>query len=184
MRGLAVGQTYYAKEHSLAMRMVVWKEEEMDPYELAVLRHYTDNGKTQIAMIPQYAVPPGETWSIDFVGIDLRNQRLLFIEVSSAQTPSDSCIKKLRRREEWIPVVRQQLAENSSIVNAGWGHLTVAFVIDSRVAWLRERLDNPSDVAIEPLSRCFPDWLTGTRTTAGEPRQQSTDVVQAAGTVY
>jgi hypothetical protein len=142
----------------------------MDSYELAVLHHYTANGGTQIAMIPQYAVPPGEMWSIDFVGIDLRYRCLLFIEVSSAQTPSDSCVDKLRRRDEWIPVVRQQLAAHSAVIDTAWKHLTVAFVIDSRVAWLRERLGNPSDVIVEPLSCCFPYWLTGKQPAVGQPR--------------
>lgn len=152
----------------------------MDSYELAVLRHYTANGLTQIAMIPQYAVPPGETWSIDFVGIDLRYRCLLFIEVSSAQTPSSSCIDKLRRRDEWIPVVRQQLAAHSAIIDAAWQHLTVAFVIDSKVAWLRDRLGNPPDVIVEPLSRRFPYWLTGKQSSAGQPRLESTEAAQPA----
>lgn len=152
----------------------------MDLYELEVLRHYTANGLTQIAMIPQYAVPPGETWSIDFVGIDLRYRCLLFIEVSSAQTPSAYCIEKLRRRDEWIPVVRQQLAAHSSIIDAAWKHLTVAFVIDSKVAWLRDRLGNPSDVIVEPLNSCFPFWLTGKQSSAGRPRLESIDAAQPA----
>ena len=139
----------------------------MDEYELAILRHYTGNGRTQIAMIPQYAVPPGETWSIDFVGVDLRHRSLLFIEVSCAQTPS--CVDKIRRRDEWIPIVRAQLSEQSGVVDNTWKHLTVVFVIDSRVDWMRERLGHPQDVIVQPLSSCFPYWLTGKEPAIGQP---------------
>ncbi len=139
-------------------------------YESQILAHYTDNGKTHIAVIPQFAVPPGEQWSIDFVGIDLRSRSLLFIEVTEAQTPSKNFIDKLKRRGEWIPIIRKELIEKTKVVDDTWRHLTVAFVIDSRVGWLRNHLQNPSDVAVEPLSNCCPFWLTGREPRRGEPR--------------
>jgi hypothetical protein len=142
----------------------------MEAHELEVLWHYTDNGKPQIAVIPQYAVPPLEQWSIDFLGIDLRSRSLLFIEVTAAQTPSRRFVDKLRRRHEWIPIVRKQLIEETTVIDKNWRHTTVAFVIDSRVEWLRRRLENPTDVIVEPLSNCYPYWLTGKEPLRGQPR--------------
>jgi hypothetical protein len=139
-------------------------------WENAVLSHYTDNGKTNIALIPQYAVLPGEQWSIDFLGIDLRTPSLLFIEVTEAQTPSAKFVDKLRRRDEWIPLVRQHLITQSPIIDATWKHLTVAFVIDTNVDWLRRKLQNPSDVVVEPLSSCCPKWLAKSEPRRGWPR--------------
>ena len=141
-------------------------------WESQVREHYTDNGKTHIAVITQFAVPPDEQWSIDFVGIDLRSRSLLFIEVTEAQTPSKKFIDKLRRRDEWIPIIRRELIENTTVVDDTWRHLTVAFVIDSRVEWLRERLQYPSDsdLRVVPLSDCCPFWLTTREPRRGEPR--------------
>lgn len=133
----------------------------MDPYELQVLELYTANGNTHVAMIPQYAVPPGEQWSINFVGIDLRGRRLLYIEVSSAQTPSARFIDKIRRRREWIPVVRKRLINETKVIDDTWSDSVVVFVVDHRVKWVKAKLGGPDDVAVEPLSRCFPNWLTG-----------------------
>jgi hypothetical protein len=143
----------------------------MDRFELQVLYHYTANGTTQIALIPQYSVPPAETWSIDFLGIDLKSKSLLFIEVCSAQTPSAKFVNKLMRRKEWIPIVRKRLIEETRVIDETWRHMTVAFVIDRKVEWLRGRLGNPSDVKVVPLSNCFPLWLTAKEKLAcGQPR--------------
>ena len=139
-------------------------------WENQILAHYTDNGNTLIAVIPQFAAPPGEYWSIDFLGIDLQSRSLLFIEVTEAQTPSPKLIDKIKRRGEWIPIIRQELIKNTKVVDDSWRHLTIVFVIDTRVEWLRERLQNPSDVSVEPLSNCCPYWLTGKEPRRGEPR--------------
>ena len=139
-------------------------------WEKQILTHYTDNGSTLIAVIPQFAVPPGEYWSIDFVGIDLRSRSLLFIEVTEAQTPSPGLIDKINRRDEWIPIIRQVLIKNTKVVDDTWQHLTVVFVIDGRVDWFRKRLKNSHDVVVEPLSNCCPHWLTNKEPRRGEPR--------------
>jgi hypothetical protein len=142
----------------------------MDVHELEVLKHYTANGRTSIAMIPQYAVPPGEQWSIDFVGIDFERKALLYVEVSSSQRPSARTLDKMRRRQEWIPVIRQCLTAASPVINDTWTDFPIMFVVDPAVASVRRKLGFPTDLAIEPLSRCYPEWLTTQPYRVAEPR--------------
>ena len=101
-------------------------------YEREILAHYTDNGKTHIAVIPQFAVPPGEQWSIDLVGIDLRSRSLLFIEVTEKQTPSKAFIDKLKRRGKWIPIIRKELMEKTKVVDDTWPHLSLWHLSSTR----------------------------------------------------
>ena len=147
----------------------------MEAHELEVMKHYTANGSTQVAVIPQYSVPPGEQWSIDCLGLDLINRALLFIEVTGAQRPGPNFLDKIKRRREWIPLVRERLFQETRVVDPSWQDFVVVFVVDRVVDWVRAQLGNPGDVKIEPLSRCYPMWLTGRPHTPGEPRPKRED---------
>jgi hypothetical protein len=142
----------------------------MDIHEIRVLEHYTGNGGTNIAMIPQYAIPPGEQWSIDFVGVDFERRALLYIEVSSSQRPTARTLDKMRRRTEWIPVVHRRLADASPVIDDKWIDFAVIFVVDRVVESVKRKLGSPTDLAVEPLSRCYPTWLTGKPYIPAEPR--------------
>jgi hypothetical protein len=132
----------------------------MDTYELEVMRYLTENGKKYVAVIPQYAIPPNEQWSIDFVGIDLVNRELLYVEVTSAQTPSPRLIDKIKRNNEWTNIIRKNLQEKTKgIINSEWKDKIVVFVIDNKVNYLSKKLNGCSDIEIKPLSVCFPEWL-------------------------
>lgn len=161
------------RKSRIGLNMVGCRKEESMDFEETVQYHYTYNGMTKIAIIPQYAVPPGEDWSIDLVGVDLVSRSLLFIEVTESQTPSAQLINKINHRNEWIPKVREDFINKTTVVNDTWRHVTVVFVIDSRVEWVKERISDLSDIRVEPLSSCCPFWLTTREPLRGEPRLHS-----------
>ena len=126
----------------------------MDIYEAEVMRFLTDNGKRQLAVIPQYAVPPNESWSIDFLAFDLKNKKIIFVEVT--KTPNQKLIDKINERAKWIAVTKRHLVEETSVVTNSWEHIVWIFVPGNSIGKIQGKIVGEKDYDFFPLKACLP----------------------------
>lgn len=126
----------------------------MDRHEEAVMQLLTANGETFVA--PKYEVTDG--WQCPaFVVLRPARRQVYVVEVSASGYPLGLVNRLNERVERWYAPLLQQL-QSLGITTPDWGVGCLVFVRSDQIAWLQERIKDPSGVHVLSLEQAGNHW--------------------------